>query len=208
MKLLSKTQGLAFRFQPFITPAGGIILVLSLTVLIRSLLARNAYEILLSSAVLLLLLVLGIIGGWKSKKLKSLEASWKPPFPMTAGAAEETIVSGLDIPMPFFFRLHFIVRGRFSIGGDSKRAAGFVEASTSAPRGKAGSSGARLVLDFPMSGVFQGEGYFRICDIFGFYSFACGIPQNRFYICRAFFFDSACQAETRVMCVYEAAIVQ
>ena len=179
MRLFSKTHDTSFRFRPFLTPAGGAILVFSLIILVRSLSARNAYEILLSSAALLLLLVLGIIGAWKARKLKSLEPGWKPPFPMTANAGEEWQLSGLEAAIPLFFRLHFIVRGRFSPGGSASQGSSKgcpVLAETSVVRGE---ETALLQLDFPMSGVFHGEGFCRIRDIFGFFSFSCGVPQKR-----------------------------
>ena len=92
------------------------------------------------------------------------------------------------MPVPLFFRLHFVVRGRFFPGGGAAgsgsgglaASVGFkgcpVMAEASVPRG---ADAARFVLDFPMSGVFQGEGCLRLRDIFGFYSFSCGLPQSR-----------------------------
>jgi hypothetical protein len=166
------------QFRLFFTPAGLIFLVIALVILIRSLLARNAYEIMLSSAALLFLLVIAVIGFWKSRKLKALEPGWKPPFPAVANAGEDTIITGLGEKLPLFFRLHFIVRGRFfpSSAPSGGRRQSVVLAETSVSRGKAS---ACLSLDFPMSGVFQGDGLCRLKDIFGFFSFSCGIPQNR-----------------------------
>ena len=168
-----------FRFRLFFTPAGVAALVLSLVILIRSLLASNAYEIVLSSAALFLLLCLASLGFWKSKKLVSLEAGWKTPFPMTAKSGEETVVSGLDVSIPFFFRLHFIVRGQFFPGGlpsNNSSKGCRILTETSVPRGE---SAVKFVMDFPMSGVFQGDGYLQLRDIFGFCSFVCGIPLSR-----------------------------
>nr|AGS52260.1 hypothetical protein [uncultured bacterium contig00059] len=170
-------------YRPVFTPIGGAVLILALVILIRSLTARNAYEILFSSAILLILLFLGIVGSWKASKLKSLETGWKPPFPMTANAGEETLISGLDVPVPIFFRLHFIIRGRFSPAGFSAGSASQcpVLAETSVPRsgGNSAPAAAKLLLDFPMSGIFQGEGFCRLRDIFGFYSFSCGESQQK-----------------------------
>ena len=169
------------RFRPIFTPTGGAVLVIAVVVLIRSLLASNAYEIVLSSSALLLLLVLGIVGAWKSRKLESLEPGWKPPFPMTANAGEETLITGLGVSVPLFFRLHFIIRGRFSPSGIAAASGIFasacpVLAETSVPRRE---TAVRLPFDFPMSGVFQGDGFCRLRDVFGFYSFPCGIIQRR-----------------------------
>ncbi|MCL1959685.1 MAG: DUF58 domain-containing protein [Spirochaetes bacterium] len=167
-----------FFFRPVFTLTGGAVIVITIVIFVRSLLARNSYEILLSAAALLLLLILAFIGSWKSQKLKLLEAGWKLPFPMTANAGENSVVTGLDTHIPLFFRLHFVVRGRFFPAGVSVGASAGcpVLAETSASRGE---DTARLSLDFPVSGIFQGEGFCRLRDIFGFFSFSCGIPQHR-----------------------------
>jgi hypothetical protein len=123
----------------------------------------------------MLLLVLGITGAWKAKKLQTLEAGWKLPFPMTANAGEDSLVSGLDVPVPWFFRLHFVVRGRFFPAGLSQDGCP-VLAETSVSRKDAVG---RLALDFPISGIFQGSGACRLRDIFGVYSFSCGTVQHR-----------------------------
>ncbi|MDR2941348.1 MAG: DUF58 domain-containing protein [Treponema sp.] len=166
------------RFRPVFTPIGAITLVVALVILVRSLYARNPHEILLSFAVLLFMLALGFTGWWKAKKLELLEPGWKPPFPMTSGAGEETIIRGLGEPLPLFFRLHFIVRGKFFPTGGSvnKNNACPFFAETSVPRGEAV---AHLALDFPMSGIFHGKGFCRLRDIFGLYSFPCGITLTR-----------------------------
>jgi hypothetical protein len=161
-------------FRPVLTLTGSAVIVIAIVILVRSLLARNSYEILLSAVALLLLLILAVIGSWKSQKLKLLEAGWKLPFPMTANSGENSVVTGLDARIPLFFRLHFVVRGRFFPTGNSAGCS--VLAETSASRGE---DTARLSLDFPVSGVFQGEGFCCLRDIFGFFSFSCGIPQRR-----------------------------
>jgi hypothetical protein len=162
------------RFRPVITLLGFAVLIIAVVILFRSLSAQNAYEILLSTITLLLLIGLGIQGAWKSRKFASLEPGWKPPFPMTANAGEETLITGLDAQVPLFFRLHFIVRGRFFPVGSLRGSPLLVE--TSVPRGI---DAARLDFDLPMSGVFQGEGSCRLRDIFGFFSFPCGVLQQR-----------------------------
>jgi hypothetical protein len=162
------------RFRPVITLLGFAVLIIAVVILFRSLSAQNVYEILLSTVTLLLLIGLGIQGAWKSKKLESLEPGWKPPFPMTANAGEQTLITGLDVPVPLFFRLHFIVRGRFFPTGSLRGTP--LLAETSVPRG---ADAARLDFDFPMSGIFQGDGSCRLRDIFGFFSFPCGVTQQR-----------------------------
>jgi hypothetical protein len=162
--------------RPF-TPVSGAVLVIALAGLIRSLLNRNSYEIVLASAALLFLLILGIFGTWKSRKLKSMEPGWKTPVPMTANtandASQRTIVTGLEASIPLFFRLHFYIRGRFFAGGLAVGAKNDCSLSveTAIPRGE---TTAQIPLDFPMSGVFKGDGFCKLRDIFGFFSFPCG----------------------------------
>jgi len=171
----------------FITPFGGAVLVIAVIMLIRSLLNRNSYEIIISCAALLLLLLLFIIGVWKSKKTKSLEPAWKPPFPMTANFGEDaqmtqyTQITGLDTAVPLFFRLHFLIKGKFfpcgsNFSAESKSGFAAVSVETSIPRNDTAS---QLIFNFPVSGIFHGEGFCRLRDIFGFFSFPCGQAQQR-----------------------------
>jgi len=157
---------------------GWLVLIFTMLILFRSLYNRNAYEIVLSCAMFLFLLILGIAGVWKSKKLKSMEPGWKPPFPLTAKTGEDTPVTGLCANIPLFFRLHFIVRGNFLPSGSNAGLKNgcpvFIE--TSVPRGD---DRTNLPVDFPMSGIFHGDGFCQLRDIFGFYSFYCGAPQHR-----------------------------
>jgi len=166
------------RSRLVLTPFGCIVLITALFLLIRSLFNRNSYEIVIAASVLFLLLVLFIIGLWKSKKLKTMEPGWKPPFPMTANAGEETKITGLDAAVPLFFRLHFFIKGRFFPCGKSSFSAGgcrvFVE--TSVRRNDSASS---LPFNFPVSGIFYGDGFCRLNDMFGFFSFPCGQPQQK-----------------------------
>jgi len=161
------------------TPVGWILLVIASFILIRSLVMRNSYEIALSSGVLLLMLILGITGAWKSRKLKTMETAWKPPFPMTANTNYDqesalTQIAGLDASIPLFFRLHFLIRGSFFPSGAERKCP--VSLETSVPHGE---TSTQIAFNFPMSGIFQGEGYCRLRDIFGLYSFACGLEQRR-----------------------------
>jgi len=178
------------QLSPVFTPAGAAVLVIALIILIRSLLARNSYEIVFSCAALLTLLFTGIFGAWKARKFESLEGGWKPPFPMTANAGEDTLITGLDAPVPLFFRLHFIIRGRYfpsgfrnngQLSASPEKGIFFpggcpISVETSVPRGQ---TQVLLPFDFPMSGVFHGDGFCRLRDIFGFFSFPCGVTRQR-----------------------------
>jgi len=161
------------RFRPVFTPMGAAVLVIALVILARSLYFRNSYEMLVSCVILLLMLILGAAGRRRAKKLALLEPGWKPPLPMTACAGEESLITGLGAQVPLFFRMHFLVRGKFSPNFDNDCP---VFAETSTARGE---EAAKLSLDFPMSGVFHGSGYCRLRDIFGFFSFSCGVTLQR-----------------------------
>ncbi|MCL2180303.1 MAG: DUF58 domain-containing protein [Treponema sp.] len=177
-------------FSFALTPVGCVVLIVFSIILIRSLVNRNSYEIVISCVILLLLLVLGIIGIWKSRKLNAsgFEPGWKPPFPMTADSGvDETRITGLDVSVPAFFRLHFFISGRFfpegcgfaaglqENGKSSRKKNGcLMSVETSVPRGD---TEAKIALDFPMSGIFFGDGRCRLNDIFGFYSFPCGYQK-------------------------------
>ena len=172
---------------------GIIVLFVSLVMLIRSLINRNSYEILIAVVVLFIMLMLFIIGFWKSRKLKNMECGWKPPFPMTASAVKidnrkkkpewessrddperQTLITGLDASIPLFFRLHFLIRGQFFPVGSGKGQSVFVETSI-----LRNDTSARIFLDFPVSGVLNGEGFCQLRDIFGFFKFTCGQHQKK-----------------------------
>jgi hypothetical protein len=182
---------------PRFSPVGFAVLVISLFILVRALYIRNAYEIVLALGVLLVWTALFITGLWGARRLAGLEPGWKPPSPLgamppeaanniantTANSAANSaavIITGLDKKIPWFFRLHFIVRGRFfpaaALYGCS------VLAETSVSRG---SGEASLNLDFPMSGVFEGEGFCRLRDILGFFSYPSGPVQRRSFPVRS-----------------------
>ncbi|MCL2720695.1 MAG: DUF58 domain-containing protein [Treponema sp.] len=175
---MAKRGAFLTRFNPIITPLGAVVLFISLIMLIRSLLSRNSYEIVLSSAVLLLFLVIAIIGIWKTSKYKSLESNWKTPSPMTAGNDEQTIVTGLNVSVPLFFRLHYFLQGHFFPNGKESgyKNRCIVSHETSVIRGE---TSAQIPLEFLIAGVFLGDGFCRLRDIFGFFSFSFGKTQHR-----------------------------
>jgi hypothetical protein len=171
--------------RPGFTFTGFAVIVFSLGILIHSLYIRNAYEILVSSVITVLWILLFAFGSWYAGKL-ALEPGWKTPHPFTAlpvrdralpsgaNTLEKTVVSGLDCKVPWFFRLYLVVEGRFFPAGSASSCHAVIE--TAVPRG---SRSAELDLSFPMSGVFQGECGSCLKDIFGVFSFRCGIKNER-----------------------------
>ena len=159
-----------FKNLPFTVP-GIAVSIFALVILVRSLAARNAYEIVLSLAALALLLVLWLAGKWAVRRLAALEPVWKIPVPLGAASGEDWLVTIPAGKVPRFFRLHFFVRGRFFPQGSPDGCPVFAETSLSR---KGGDSSAPLSLCFPLGGLFRGETSCRLRDIFGFFSFPCG----------------------------------
>jgi len=162
-----------FSFFTFHLPGLAVFLI-ALVMLLRGLAAKNAYEILLSSAALVFWVLLFFAGSWAKRHLTALEALLHIPLPLTAASEEDWLVTCNAVRLPLFFRLHFIVRGRFFPQGSSRGCA--VIAETSFPRG---GDRASLNLSFPLGGLFQGETLSRLRDIFGFFSFPCGLSSNQ-----------------------------
>jgi len=160
-----------FSHFSFLTLSGLAVFIVALVMLFRSLMIKNAYEILLSLAALFLWVVLVFTGAWTVRRIAAsgLQPIWKPPFPLTAASGEEWQVTCAALRLPLFFRLHFFVRGRFFPQGTAESCAVFAE--TSLPF-KGGAS--CLDLSFPLGGLFRGEASCRLRDIFGFFSFPCG----------------------------------
>ena len=177
MRLKSKFK------SPPVTLPGIAIVTFALVILIRSLAARNAYEIVLSAAALALLAALWFTGKWAVRRLAALEPVWKIPAPMRAASAEEWLVTSPAANIPRFFRLHFRVRGRFFPQGSPAGCPVFAETSMS-KKGDTVES-ARLTLSFPLGGLFQGETSCRLRDMFGFFSFPCGGERERTFKVRS-----------------------
>jgi hypothetical protein len=166
-------SGGSFR-RPVLTPAGFAAAAIALFILVQSLVLRNAYEIVLSAALLCFLLICFIAGALGAGRFSGLAPLWAIPAPLGANCAEETVITGLDLPVPWFFRLHFRVRGQFFPAGSPDGCRWSAETSA-AP----GGGPVRLKVSFPMSGIFRGESSCRLRDFFGFFSFPCGIPGSR-----------------------------
>jgi hypothetical protein len=167
-------------FSPALTPAGFAFIVIVLVLLVRSLSSRNAYEIVLSASAFVFWLVLLFAGLYGARKRMAMEPLWKPSFPVIAHNTEETMITGLGPAPPWFFRIHFIARGRFYPQGINAGCP--VRAETSAPRSAAS---APLKLGFPLGGVFRGEGSCRLRDIFGLFSFECGVRCHQVFNIRS-----------------------
>ncbi|MCL2139825.1 MAG: DUF58 domain-containing protein [Treponema sp.] len=156
------------------TVTGLAVIVISLGMLVYSLFIRNAYEIFVFSVLIFIWAALFIAGFAGKRRLAAMEPQWKPPLPMTANTQEKTVVSGLAFSVPWFFRLHAAVKGRFFPAGSHASCRALVQAAVPLK-----SPSIEIDLTFPMSGVFQGKNAVFLRDIFGFFSFPCGSSQQR-----------------------------
>lgn len=161
-----------FRFFRCFKAGGLFVFVAGLGIGVRGLAYRDPYEIVLAGIALVVWLALFFAGFLGSKRLASLTPGWLAPLPLVAGGGGAAhVITGLGAGVPYFFRLHFVVRGNFFPGPGSRF---FVSA-------EAGGGGAEtsLSLNFPMSGIFHGRGGCRLRDVFGFFSFPCGPVLHR-----------------------------
>ena len=170
------------RFRPGFTVTGFAVFVICMVMLIYSLYIRNAYEIFVSAIVLFIWMLLFIAGIFGKRRLAAMEVQWKTPMPLRAASEEKTLITGLMIKVPWFFRLHSVVKGSFFPSGLQK------EFSVKKPRGcpvlaetavPKKNDSVELDLAFPMSGVFKGKCIVYLKDIFGFFSFQCGVSMQR-----------------------------
>ena len=171
---------MGFPRRLFFTPSGMAALGAALFVLVRGLSARGVYEIVLGAVSLGCAGGLFCMGLWRSRGLAGLEPAWKIPSPSRANSGEGMWVAGLGAPVPPFFRLHFVVKGRFFPGAGEHSCPVRSELSLSR-----GADAALLDLDFPLSGLFWGQGVCRLRDVFGLFSFPCGVPQERSFPVRS-----------------------
>ena len=170
-----------FKKLPFTIP-GIAIFIAALVILIHSLSARNAYEIVLSIAILIIWTALYLAGIWAARRFAALEPVWEIPRPLAAmsctnDSAGTWRITKPEGKTPWFFRFHFLVRGRFFPEGSGSGCLVFGE--TSIPGRNNKEKIVHLDIGFPLGGFFQGETSCRLRDIFGFFSFSCGNKQKR-----------------------------
>ncbi|MDR3161738.1 MAG: DUF58 domain-containing protein [Spirochaetaceae bacterium] len=168
---------------PFWLREGGLfVLAAGTLLLIRGLADRNPYELVLGGASCVLWLGVFLAGFFAARRLALIQPGWISPAPLTAGSGRDLpgerregaphLITGLEAPAPWFFRLHFQVRGKLDLA--KGRSYDFTaEAAAS------GDGPVRLAIGFPLSGIFHGTGRCRLRDVFGLFSFPCGAALHR-----------------------------
>ncbi|MCL1817518.1 MAG: DUF58 domain-containing protein [Spirochaetaceae bacterium] len=159
------------RFFRSLTASGFFALAAGLGILVRGLAYRDPYEVVLAGAALLVWTALFLAGVFGCRRLSPVQPGWAPPVPLAAGGGEPHTVTGLGGKTPWFFRLHFTLRGSF-FPAEGRRFRVSAELA-------GGAEAAHLELNFPLSGIFHGQGFCRLRDVFGFFAFPCGPALRR-----------------------------
>jgi len=186
----------SLRFRVPLTLQGTLTLSLSLYLIIHGLSNRNAYEILLGAILGLLLGILLGTGYVVRRASNTLAPTWQIPTPVcaTEGSTKNLTPDSSGVPQgnlhritgipkaPLFFRIHFEVRGKLTMGNQgifyysvdwstqSKTGWRKIHTSTNNPQGNS-TTEITGILSFPMGGQFQGMGYRTLRDIFGMVQF-------------------------------------
>ena len=167
-----------------LSPIGITVSLISLIIFIRSMALRNIFEIILSLGAMLFIIFIAIKGAVFIKRLSTIEPQWKAPFPLYAGFAEvpsAEVSSAEDwhvycplIELPFFYRLHFVLRGTFAPQGSKTFFRVFREAVFPRQSGTCSFN-----LSFHLGGIFKGEAFCRLRDVFGLFSFNSGLSNTQ-----------------------------
>lgn len=164
-------MSLRLSFLPL--PAGIFALGGGVFLLVRGLGNRNPYELVLGGVILCITVPLFLAGFLAARRLRDTNPGWTPPSPLSAGnGAEPHIVTGPDGGTPWFFRIHFAVRGLLELGCGRRL---LVSAETTPGNGYPG----EMLIRFPLSGVFHGRGRCVLRDVFGLFAFPCGPQLHR-----------------------------
>ncbi len=158
--------------SPF-TWGGAVLFGAAAVVLGWGLAESNPYDIVLAGLVLTVLSVLALVGILAARLHAGIEARWMvPERPAAGGDGGEQRISCSSVRLPYFFRLHYEIRGTFDPArGTSLRV--FTDGCSI--------RGEEIVLDlrFPLSGVFEGAGRNSVRDVFGLVRIPFGESQSR-----------------------------
>ena len=162
-------------YYPF-TITGSALTVLGLVLLVRSLIIKDPYELLLSIAALFVLAALVLLGRLQAGQFAKLRIQWDSSAPVAArstdSAAGAQKLTGVALSPFLWYRLHFSLRGTLTAG---RGATMFVSHDQSA----VGRETIPLELSLPVCGSLDAHGYLSIGDIFGLTRSRFGRPFQR-----------------------------
>ncbi len=159
-------------YYPF-TISGTILFSISIFLLGRGWASGNPYGLMLSLTALLILAAIVIGGRMQAVSFDRLQIQWDSSRPLQARRQGlEHIVWAEGKRTFYFYRLHFTLRGKMTVG---QNASLYVYQETSFTGG-----GSQVVpLYFPLCGIFHAKGSFKVMDIFGLTRAVFGSEQVR-----------------------------
>jgi len=173
MKSTGRLKSLLHQFPSPFTWGGAVLFGAAAVILGWGLAEGNPYDIVLAGLVLTVLSALALVGILAARLHAGIETRWVVPERPSAGDdGGEQLISCSSIRLPYFFRLHYEIRGTFDPArGTSLRV--YTDGSTT--------RGEEIVLDlrFPLSGLFEGAGRCSVRDVFGLVRIPFGESQSR-----------------------------
>lgn len=145
---------------PF-TPAGTVLLAASLLLVGRGLAQANPYALFLALLALLVLALLALAGGLQARACARQDFLWDCSAPLVSRwAGTEQRLHGAPVRLLPFFRVHFRLRGRLSVGrGAALRVGRQLSFAGPGPH--------LLPLAMPLCGRLSAVGRFTVRDLFG-----------------------------------------
>jgi len=144
-----------------LTISGTILTAISVVLFGKSYTTGNSYGFVLSLFALFTLLILILVGRLQAARFKQIQFQWDSSQPLYAGMEGiQHQLRGDGIRTFYFYRLHFKISGRITVG---RNAYMYISHETSSAEGKSLS----VPLYFPLAGEFQARGGLKICDLFG-----------------------------------------
>lgn len=173
-KILRRIAG----FYP-LSLAGSLLLLFAVLILVRGLLIRDPYELVLALLAILVLVLLSLVARLQAAHFSKLHIQWDTSIPLIAStpgvrseASEPQRLTGISMKPFLWFRLHFVVRGKLRVGREAHLRV-FHEFST------AGEEVVPLRFSIPLCGLLEARGILAIGDIFGLTRARFGVPFER-----------------------------
>jgi hypothetical protein len=147
-------------YYPFTLPgtvlAGVLVYILGI-----SYAYKNPFGLFIAIVGLVMMILLALLSRLQANRFEKLSISWESHEPLYAarGGSHQKVV----VPQRsayFFFRIHFIIAGRFQVGRERSL---WYYREQSFP----GNGTLEMGLLFPMCGLFHAQGTFAIKDVFG-----------------------------------------
>ncbi|MEW5814844.1 MAG: hypothetical protein AB1798_05535, partial [Spirochaetota bacterium] len=158
-KRLLKTAKLLYVYYPF-TFTGSILFFAALYLFVLSLTIKNPYGTLLSALALIVLILFGILCRIQAIRFGNSNIHWESTVDIYAGRMDNEQVLHLpDYKTFFFFRLHFRIGGKITVGNNAYLLAVKEEATP-------GGENLAIGLYSPFCGVYDATGTITIRDIF------------------------------------------